>query len=295
MAELVKDNTSVRGNFKMPGEQHALSASTEPFVINTSVSNIARWYSGITKSDTCNRIANGPEIFVGHIATKGHHNQVQMILAPDSIRGIYTLVHSRSSLPSAMRDLIVASGTHRVITQPRHNVINERIFASRNEGVLGISYQGFVRIQGSSSFENITNNATVQDIENSSYPKDFIKHFGKSLTTLQSLSSLEKGWDSYNAKTVLPAAIRNTERFLYELHKIDVDISCPTIGPTPDGSIACQWFMPHIEILAEITPKCFSYYIARPEKDNVDEEDSFDSLPELARYIRSRLRPSHDF
>lgn len=237
--------------FYDPGEYHENSTGTEDRDIDWSGVKIWRW-SPI--SEEVDRTRNLPSIVNSLFVTRGAHDVVTLLLSAD--------------------------------------LLKEEIF-SLHKGELNpwwkqVVHQGL--IEGPSPLGTGSENFTVYDVEDPALDEEFLKSFGPSLAQISRLTDLREGWDSYGGRKIESEARQAAGQFLKILYGLGGPIPRPIVGPSPNGAVVLQWFLPRYEIFAELGPDTCEYYVALRDQDDVIQEGSIDSVEELVRRLLPFLR-----
>lgn len=234
-----------RTQLQEPAEYYQYSAASDPRTIDWTVQRIVRWFPFHDPG----RAENLPWTFVSNVTSTGFYDVVTLSLRPDAL--------SEASFP---------------LYYPTVGDWMAQDFFRRS-------------VEGPSPLGGPLENATVQEIEDPAFGKEFIEYFQPSLAQIGRLAELNEGWDSYGANRIDSEARGAAVRFLSLLRGKGRDVPHPIVGPSPSGAVALQWFLPQFEIFTEISGDVAEFYVARPEEDQVLLEGTVDKLEELTSTI----------
>jgi hypothetical protein len=91
------------------------------------------------------------------------------------------------------------------------------------------------------------------------HPQD--ETYQETLCAIDALAELEKGWNSYGASPITPAAIARAKKFAGEV-AISGRLWSPFVGPTPDGGVALIWEKGELCIDVDFSPETESEHMA---------------------------------
>jgi hypothetical protein len=188
------------------------------------------------QTDETSATRNLPFAVVGRLVGSGLHDFVALNLTPDVLKGVAFKMPAaaRGAQPSTVvlisSSLLMLPGLERRALDP-------------------------------SSIEDPIGNAIVQEIEDSSFDREFMDAFRPTLQDIHRLADLEEGWDSYDAS---PVEVRTREaavRFLRQLHRLRRRVPAPSVAASPSGGAILQWDWPGAQLSAEIAQDSLRVFV----------------------------------